>query len=38
MPQIITTPVHALVAAAEREIETLSADAAIALHRSLKRG
>lgn len=34
MPQIITTPVHALVAAAEREIETLSADAAIALHRS----
>ena len=32
MPQIITTPVHALVAAAEREIETLSADAAIALH------
>ena len=34
MPQIITTPVHALVAAAEREIEALSADAAIALHRS----
>jgi rhodanese-related sulfurtransferase len=34
MPQIITTPVHALVAAAEREIETLPADAAIALHRS----
>jgi rhodanese-related sulfurtransferase len=32
MPQIITTPVHALVAAAEREIETLSADAAIVLH------
>jgi rhodanese-related sulfurtransferase len=34
MPQIITTPVHALVAAAEREIETLSADAAIALRGS----
>jgi rhodanese-related sulfurtransferase len=32
MPQNITTHVHALVAAAEREIETLSADAAVALH------
>jgi rhodanese-related sulfurtransferase len=32
MPQNITTHVHALVAAAEREIETLSAEAAIALH------
>jgi rhodanese-related sulfurtransferase len=32
MPQNITTHVHALVAAAEREIETLSAEAAVALH------
>ena len=32
MPQHITTHVHELVAAAEREIETLAADAAIALH------
>ena len=32
MPQNITTHVQALVEAAEREIETLSADAAIALH------
>jgi len=32
MPQHITTPVQALVAAAEREIETLSADAAVAMH------
>jgi rhodanese-related sulfurtransferase len=32
MPQHITTHVHELVAAAEREIETLTADAAVALH------
>ena len=32
MPQNITTHVHALVAAAEREIETLPAEAAVALH------
>jgi len=32
MPQNITTHVHALVAAAEREVETLPADAAVALH------
>ncbi len=32
MPQNITTHVHALVEAAEREIETLSATAALALH------
>ena len=32
MPQDITTHAQALVAAAEREIETLSADAALALH------
>src|ERR1700704_5938340 len=32
MPQNITTPAHALVAAAEREIETLSAGEAVALH------
>jgi rhodanese-related sulfurtransferase len=32
MPQNITTHVHALVAEAEREIETLSAEAAVALH------
>jgi rhodanese-related sulfurtransferase len=32
MPQNITTHVQALVAAAEREIETLSADAAVALY------
>jgi rhodanese-related sulfurtransferase len=32
MPQHITTHVHALVEAAEREIETLSAEQAIALH------
>jgi rhodanese-related sulfurtransferase len=32
MPQNITIHVQALVAAAEREIETLSADAAVALH------
>jgi rhodanese-related sulfurtransferase len=32
MPQNITTPVHALVEAAEREIETLSVDDARALH------
>ena len=32
MPQHITTHVHELVAAAEREIETLSAAAAVALH------
>jgi rhodanese-related sulfurtransferase len=32
MPQNITTHVHALVAAAEREVETLSAEAAVALH------
>ena len=32
MPQHIKTHVHELVAAAEREIETLAADAAIALH------
>ncbi len=32
MPQNITTHVHALVEAAEREIETLSAAAALALH------
>jgi rhodanese-related sulfurtransferase len=32
MPQHITTHVHELVAAAEREIETLAADAAVALH------
>jgi rhodanese-related sulfurtransferase len=32
MPQNITTHVQSLVAAAEREIETLSADAAVALH------
>jgi rhodanese-related sulfurtransferase len=32
MPQNITTHVHALVAAAEREIETLSAGEAVALH------
>ena len=32
MPQHITTHVHELVAAAEREIETLAAEAAVALH------
>jgi rhodanese-related sulfurtransferase len=32
MPQRITTHVHELVADAEREIETLAADAAVALH------
>jgi rhodanese-related sulfurtransferase len=32
MPQNITIHVHALVAAAEREIETLSAGEAVALH------
>jgi rhodanese-related sulfurtransferase len=32
MPQHITTHVHDLVAAAEREIETLPPDAAVALH------
>jgi rhodanese-related sulfurtransferase len=32
MPQHITTHVHELVAAAEREVETLGADAAVALH------
>jgi rhodanese-related sulfurtransferase len=32
MPQTITTHVHALVTAAERVIETLSAEAAIGLH------
>jgi rhodanese-related sulfurtransferase len=32
MPQDITTHVHALVAAAEREIETLAAGEAVALH------
>ena len=32
MPQHITTHVHELVAAAEREIETLAAAAAVALH------
>jgi rhodanese-related sulfurtransferase len=32
MPQHITTHVHELVAAAEREIETLAASAAVALH------
>jgi rhodanese-related sulfurtransferase len=32
MPQNITTHVHALVEAAEREIETLSVAAALALH------
>jgi rhodanese-related sulfurtransferase len=32
MPQNITTHVDALVAAAEREIETLSVDKALALH------
>jgi len=32
MPQTITTGVRALVEAAEREIETLSVDEAIALH------
>jgi rhodanese-related sulfurtransferase len=32
MPQNITTHVHALVAAAEREIETLAAGDAVALH------
>jgi rhodanese-related sulfurtransferase len=33
MPQKITVSVHALVEAAEREIESLSANDAIALHR-----
>lgn len=32
MPQTITTSVHALVEAAEREIENLSTEQAIALH------
>jgi rhodanese-related sulfurtransferase len=32
MPQRITTHVHDLVAAAEREIETLAVEAAVALH------
>ena len=32
MPQNITTHVHALVAAAEREIETLSVEEAVELH------
>src|SRR5262245_30134765 len=32
MPQRITIHVHDLVAAAEREIETLAAEAAVALH------